>query len=69
MPGPAPKPASKRRRANKPRSYGRAEPVVAPAADPGVRELGIENPHPLIASMWNTVAQSCESEFYSESDW
>ena len=69
MPGPAPKPETKRRRANRPRSYGAVEPTTAPAADPGVREFGIENPHPLIASMWNTVQHSCEAAFYSDSDW
>ena len=30
--GPAPKPASKRRRYNKPATYGAAEPITAPAA-------------------------------------
>ncbi len=69
MPGPAPKPASKRRRANRPRSYGDAQPTTAPAAGPGTRELGIENPHPLIASIWETVQSSCEATFFSEADW
>ena len=67
--GVPPKPPSKRRRANKPRSYGDAQPTTAPAAEPATRELGIDNPHPLIASMWNTVQTSCEATFYSESDW
>jgi hypothetical protein len=41
MPGPAPKPASKRRRYAKPKSYGAADPTVAPAADSDPdRELG-----------------------------
>jgi hypothetical protein len=69
MPGPAPKPESKRRRYGKPKSYGAAEPTTAPAADPGIRELGIDDPHPLIVSMWNTVQSSCEAAFYSETDW
>ena len=57
-------------RRNVPASYGAAEPTVAPAAAPsGDRELGIENPHPLIASMWTTVQHSCESAFYGEADW
>ena len=43
--------------------------TTAPAANPGVRELGIENPHPLIASLWATVVDSCEVVFYSEADW
>ncbi len=69
MSGPAPKPASKRRRYGTPKSYGSAEATTAPAANPGVRELGIENPHPLIASLWATVVDSCEVVFYSEADW
>ena len=69
MPGPAPKPESKRRRYNKPASYGAATPTTAPAAAPSTRELGIENTHPLITAMWDTVAQSCEARFYSEADW
>jgi len=56
MPGPAPKPESKRRRYGKPKSYGAAEPTTAPAASGDIaRELGIENPHPLITSIWDTV--------------
>jgi hypothetical protein len=70
MPSPAPKPASKRRRYAKPKSYGAADPTVAPAADPDPdRELGIDDARPLIASMWNTVQHSCEAAFYGEADW
>ena len=69
MPGPAPKPPSKRRRYNRPKSYGAADPVTAPAAAIQVRELGIENPHPLVAAMWDTVRESVEARFYSDADW
>ena len=69
MPGPAPKPPSQRRRRNTPRSYGDAQPTIAPAAHCGVRELGIDNPHPLITAMWDAVQTSCEAACYSESDW
>ena len=69
MPGPPPKPASKRRRANTPKSYGAAEPTTAPAAHIQDRELGIDDPHPLIVDMWTTVQESCEARFYSEADW
>jgi hypothetical protein len=31
--------------------------------------LGIEEPHPLITSLWETVQTSCEATFYSETDW
>ena len=64
-----PAPAPQRRRRNKPASYGDATPVTAPAADPTDRQLGIADPHPLIASLWDTVQHSCESAFYSETDW
>jgi hypothetical protein len=68
-PGPVPKPASKHRRRNVPKSYGAAEPTTAPAAGPGTRKLGIENAHPLITSLWDTVQTSCECAFYGEADW
>ena len=70
MPGPPPKAPSKRRRYGKPASYGAAQPTTAPAAQAvDGRELGIDNPHPLIASLWDTVQSSCESAFYSDGDW
>jgi hypothetical protein len=67
--GPAPKPASKRRRANKPRTWGAAELTTAPAAPVQDRELGLEDPHPLVVSMWENIQKSCEATFYSEADW
>ena len=67
--GRPPKPASKRRRTNKPASWGAAEPVTAPAASAGDRELEIENPHQLVANMWAVVQTSAECRFYSEADW
>jgi len=68
MPVP-PKPASKRRRRNVPISYGAATPVTAPAASCQDRDLGIDDPHPLIVSMWEALQTSCEARFYSEADW
>jgi hypothetical protein len=68
--GVPPKPDSKRRRRKKPVLYGEAEPTTAPAAEPDeARELGIEDPHPLIASLWDTVRESCEAAFYAQADW
>ena len=70
MPGPAPKPDSKRRRYGKPKSYGAAEPTTAPATPvEKSRPLGIDDPHPFITALWNTVQESCESAFYGEADW
>ena len=43
--------------------------MTAPAAGPGSREIGFDDPHPLIAAMWDTVQESCESAFYSAADW
>ena len=67
--GPAPKLSNKRRRRTPPASYGAAKPVVAPAAPIQNRELGIEDPHPLVESMWSTLHESVESMYYSEADW
>jgi hypothetical protein len=51
--GVPPKPEAKRRRRNKPASYGAAA----------------NGAHPLVQDMWNTVQHSCEAAFYSETDW
>ena len=67
--GPPPKPASKRRRRTKPASYGAADPVTASGRRRQVRELGLDDPHPLVTLMWTAVQESCESRFYSEADW
>jgi hypothetical protein len=67
--GPAPKPPSKRRHRGTPKSYGAAVPTTAPAAPDIGRELGLDDPHELITSLWDTVATSCESRFFSEADW
>jgi hypothetical protein len=70
MPGPAPKPASKRRRYNRPASYGSATPATAPAAATEVaRELGIDDADPLVQDLWDAIQTSCEATFYSEADW
>ena len=54
---------------SQPASYGAAEPIAAPAAESQDRELGITDPHQLVASMWKVVQSSAESRFYSEADW
>ena len=69
MPGVPPKPQSKRRRRNVPASYGAAQPTTAPAAGVQDRALGLDDPHPLIVSMWENIQKSCEATFYSEADW
>jgi len=67
--GVPPKPEAKRRRRNKPASYGAARPTTAPPAEPTTRELGINGAHPLVQDMWNTVQPSREAAVYSETDW
>ena len=66
--GPAPKPASKRRRRTPPATYGAATPTTAPAASSHDRALGFDA-HELVASMWDTLHESCESKFFSHADW
>lgn len=71
MSGRVPKPASKRRRTNKPASYGLANPTVGPAAPAAVdRVLGFDGPvHPLISDMWAALQTSAEARFFSAADW
>ena len=69
MPGPAPKPPSKRRRDNKPKSYGAADPTTAPAARVQDRVSSVSRLHPLVERMWAALQTSAESRFYSEADW
>jgi hypothetical protein len=66
--GPAPKPQSQRRRANKPESQGEAETVTAPAADERPSELGFEA-HPIVQDLWDVLGTSAEAKFYSAADW
>ena len=67
MPVP-PKPPSKRRRRNVPKSYGAATPTIGLAAPPVDRTLGFIA-HPMVERMWDALAESAESAFYSEADW
>lgn len=62
-----PKPASQRRRRNRPGSYGAAEPVLA---GNGVEQppLGFDA-HELVADMWSTLGRSVEGQFFSAADW
>jgi hypothetical protein len=64
-----PKPASKRRRRNVPKSYGAATPITAPAAAHQDRVLGFDDPHPMVERMWEALQTSAEARFYSAADW
>jgi hypothetical protein len=70
MPGPTPKPPSKRRHTSPPKSWGAATPITASAAATQPRDLGFDPPvHPLVESMWATLAESAEARFFSAADW
>ena len=43
--------------------------TTAPAASPETRELGIDNPHPLIASMWKPCSRRASPCFTARADW
>ena len=69
MPGPLPKRASQRRRANKPKSYGASEPTTLdPVASVVQPELGFKT-NSLISDLWAALAGSGEAAFYSSADW
>ena len=65
--GPAPKPASQRRRRTKPESYGAAEPTVAGQGDEQP-PLGF-GAHELVVDLWAALGSSVEGQFYSAGDW
>ena len=67
--GPVPQRDSQRRRRTKPASYGSATPRTGKATSK-IPQLGLEDPHPIIADLWVALQNdSPESKYYSESDW
>ncbi|MFT4202182.1 hypothetical protein [Gordonia sp. (in: high G+C Gram-positive bacteria)] len=68
MPGPAPKKASQRRRANKPKSYGAADAVVAGQAV-APPPLGIDDCHQMVVDLYEALSTSVEGKFFSAADW
>lgn len=65
MPGPIPKRSEERIRRNKGEEITRIEAVGIVEAP----ELDIENPHPIITSMWNSLELSAQAIYYEPSDW
>jgi hypothetical protein len=63
-----PPPARKRRRENKPASYGLAAPVQAGKAAKQP-PLGISDPHTMVERMWAALTLSAEGRFFSHADW
>lgn len=66
MPGPVPKRSEQRIRRNKP-----DVPIDHIQAGGVVRQpkLGLVDPHPIIVDLWDSLADSAESQFYEPSDW
>ena len=65
--GVTPKPPSKRRRTNKPASYGLAEPIQAGRAAKQP-DLGFDA-HFLVTDLWKALEESVEGRFFSAADW
>jgi len=66
MQGPVPKRSSERQRRNAPEMEITTIEVEGPSPQP---DLGLDNPHPIIADMWESMGRSAQSEFYEPSDW
>lgn len=64
--GPVPKRSEERIRRNKPEIEITKIQAVGPAAQP---YLGFDNPHPIIADLWEAMGESAQSEYYEPSDW
>jgi hypothetical protein len=64
--GPIPKHSSERVRRNQ--DEGPIEKITA-IGTVEVPELGIPNPHPLVASLYESMKTSAQSKFYEDSDW
>lgn len=70
MPKPTgPPPAQKRRRADRPASFGLAEPVRAGQAGQQPKLAFGYPPHKMVERMWDALGKSVESKFFSEADW
>lgn len=64
--GPVPKRSSERERRNiDPVGITTIE-VEGPADQP---DLGLDNPHPIIVDLWESMGQSAQSQYYEPSDW
>lgn len=64
--GPVPKRSSERERRNKP-DYEIT--TVDIDGDVLMPELGIENPHPIVADLWDSLGMSAQQQYYEPSDW
>lgn len=64
--GPVPKRSSERQRKNKPEFEITTIETDGPVLMP---ELGLENPHPIIVDLWDSLGMSAQNEYYEPSDW
>ena len=64
--GPVPKRSSERIRRNKPEVPITMVEMVGAVVKP---ELGIDNPHPIIVEIWESLDGSGQSQYYEPSDW
>lgn len=64
--GPVPKRSSERERRNKP-DYEIT--TIGIEGDVRMPELGIENPHPIITDLWDSLGLSAQHQYYEPSDW
>lgn len=66
MPGPPPKRSEERIRRNEPDVPIEIVPASGTVEIP---KLQIPYPHPLVQSMWDSLAESAQARFYEPSDW
>lgn len=66
MPGPVPKREEERIRRNKPDVELTKINVQGAVEQP---ELGMEDPHSIVAGMWKALAESGQAQYYEPSDW
>lgn len=64
--GPVPKRSDERIRRNKPDMDITTIEVVGEAVQP---DLGIENPHHIVADFWYSLGESAQTKYYEPSDW
>lgn len=64
--GPVPKRSEERIRRNKPEVPITKIEAVGDVLQP---DLGIENPHPIVADLWYSLGESAQSKYYEPSDW
>lgn len=65
MPGPTPKRSEERRRRNASNNVDR----TAMQGEVVVPELNLEDPHPLVVDLWESLKASGQSQWYEPSDW